>query len=160
MIRSPGNSLLARGLYDRQLIPYMETFGHDNVKIYIYEELQLNPTGFFKDLYSWLGVDATFEPKAIKKRVGESRKYPGMLGTIIYKGVSPIINLKYVTPAWRFVIRRTNIKELILGSILGEDSSGYPPLDAAVRSDLLEFFSEENKALFQLIGREIPAWTR
>ena len=158
MLSSSDNSLVARGLYMRQLRPYLSRFGQDNVKIYIYEEIQRQPEDFFADLYGWLGVNQEFRPRAIKETIGGTRVYPGIMGKVVYKGLSPIINLRYIRPLWRTLARYTSIKELILNRISTGGVRGYPPLDPLVRNRLLQFFSEENDALFRQIGREVPEW--
>jgi len=158
MLAVSDSSLLARGLYMRQLLPYLSKFGREKVKIYIYEEIQRQPEEFFTDLYGWLGVDQQFRPRAMKETIGGTRVYPGIMGKVVYKGLSPIINLRYIRPLWRALARYTSVKKWILDRISTGGGTGYPPLDPVVRNRLVQFFSEENDALFREIGREIPDW--
>ncbi len=160
MVSASDNSLLERGLYMRQLRPYLTKFGRENVKIYIYEEIQRHPEEFFTEFFCWLGVDQKFRPRAMKETIGGTRVYPGIMGKVVYKGLSPIINLRYVRPLWRTLARYTSIKELILNRISIGGATGYPGLDPLLRNRLAQFFSEENDALFTEIGREIPDWKK
>jgi hypothetical protein len=72
---------------------------------------------------------------------------------------SPIINLPAVLPIWRYLRRNTPIKNLVFGSP-SKNSTGskYEPLSQAEKRDVETIFAEENQKLYELLGREIPAW--
>jgi hypothetical protein len=151
--------LLERGLYHRQIMPFLEKFGEANVRIYIYEEATTKPEAFFSDLCRFLGIDDGVRPKSLSQRVGETKSLPPLMGFFYYKVMSRIINLPLVRTLWRFLRRNTRIKERLLGTkAFGTEGSSYPEMPADIRATMLDYFREENARLFELIGRDIPAW--
>jgi hypothetical protein len=154
---TPG--LIERGFYYRQLAPYFEIFGTARVRIYIYEEITRAPEQFFADLCRFLGVSPGFVPRSLHQRVGETKVMSPMAGFLFYKVASPIINLPGILHAWRFLRRRTRIKEWLFGEAAGGGAgSSYEDVAPMLRSKLNIQFEAENRRLFELLGRDVPAW--
>lgn len=150
---------IARGLYHRQIAPYFEQFPTAQLRIFIYEEAVREPQQFIAELYDFLGIDKTFRPKSLTRRVGGTHRFPAGLGFVVYKIASPIINTSLVQPVWRWLRRNTRIVELLLGRRGGSGGvTEYPPLPEDQRRHLLELFADENEKLFALLGRDVPAW--
>lgn len=51
------------GLYYEQVKRYLETFGEENVKIFLYDDLKQDPIGITQEAYRFLGVDNGFVPE-------------------------------------------------------------------------------------------------
>jgi len=154
---TPG--LIERGFYHRQLAPYLEIFGADCVRIYIYEEITEAPEQFFADLCRFLGVSPEFVPRSLRQRVGETKVMSPISGFLFYKVASPILNLPGILHAWRFLRRRTRIKEWLFGDTAkGGAGSDYEDVAPALRCKLNTQFEAENRRLFELLGRDVPAW--
>ncbi|MBL8806901.1 MAG: sulfotransferase [Rhodospirillales bacterium] len=152
-------ALIERGYYHRQLVPYLSRFGAENVRIYIYEEATAEPEAFFADLARFLGISPAFVPLSLRQRVGETKVLPPPFGFIFYKVLSPVINLPGILAAWRWLRRRTRIKEWLFGKLArGGDGSSYARLPKEEAEKLKLHFAEENRKLFELLGRDIPAW--
>lgn len=151
-------SYIERGFYYTQIQRFLDLFPRDQIRIYIYEEVVRDPDPFFVDLYNFLGVDPGFKPYSSTKKIGETKKLPQPFGFIFYKILSPIINTPVVLPLWRFLRRKTNIKEWLFGRLTrgGSKQGSYEPLDPTMRAKLTETFREENQKLFQLLDRECP----
>jgi hypothetical protein len=159
MIRQPGNSFIRRGLYGQQIKPYLELFGKSRVRMYVLEEIKLSPDKFIEDLYQFIGVNKVFRPRALYKQVAETKNYPGVVGRIVYKGLSPILNARGVRAVWRFIRRKTKAKELVLQILFGSGGKGkYPDMSIDDRNFLAEKFRCENENLAQLLGRNINVW--
>src|SRR5213078_1757787 len=69
---SPDRKYLRTGLYYEGLATYLDLFGNEQVKVYLYEDLSDDPLGLLRDLYQWLGVDDTFAPD-VDRRYNVSR---------------------------------------------------------------------------------------
>jgi len=50
------------GLYFQQVKRYVETFGKERVRIYLFEEFVKNPQAVCHDIFDFLGVDSIFTP--------------------------------------------------------------------------------------------------
>lgn len=159
-LADPASNYVTRGFYARQIAPYLERFPREQVRIYIYEEAVRDPEPFVADLYAFLGVDPSFRPTALTRRVGATHSLPKGLGFFAYKVVSPVINWPFVLPAWRWLRRNTRIVDLLLGRAAMDGGSGYPPLPDDQRRRLENVFAAENQKLFALLGRDVSAWHR
>jgi hypothetical protein len=152
---------VGRGFYYKQLYPYIERFGADRVRIYIYEEIKKDPQAFFADLCRFLNIDDRFQPKSLHQRVGETKILPGALGFLFYKVASRIINLPAIVSLWRFLRRNTRIKEYVFGTASPTSEGGsYARMLPEDRAHLLRIYRDENQRLFGLIGRRIDAWCK
>lgn len=152
---------VARGFYYTQIQRFLALFPRDQIRIYIYEEVVRDPDPFFADVYGFLGVDPSFKPYSSNKKIGETKKLPQPFGFIFYKILSPVINTPVILPLWRFLRRKTNIKEWLFGKLSrgGSKQGSYEALDPAQRAKLTAVFREENQRLFQLLGRDVPDWS-
>lgn len=153
---------IERGYYYRQVKPYVDLFGKDKVKIYIYEEINQDKEAFISDLFCFLDVDSSFVPASLKQMVGKTKPVSGIKGFIVYKILSRLINTPVVLPLWRFLRRKTNLHEigwglLTLGKSKSENNS-YPDMEPSVRNKLVNIFQEENERLYDLMGKTIPDW--
>lgn len=50
------------GFYGEQLERYYRYFGREQIRVYLYEELQREPEGVIADMFEFLGVDPGFKP--------------------------------------------------------------------------------------------------
>ena len=68
-VRADGKSLytllkgfyMLKGLYSEGLANFIETFGPNQVKVFLYDELQADSDRFMQTLYRFIGVDYTFQ---------------------------------------------------------------------------------------------------
>lgn len=154
-------AFIERGLYHRQITPYIERFGAEQVRIYIYEEIVTQPESFLSDLFSFLGADPTFRPLTQDKTVGATADYGKGAGFLVYKVLSPIINLPFILPAWRWLRANTDLRDRLLRLIAKTpEPSGYTAISPHDRQQLVECFRGENARLFTLLGRDIPSWNQ
>lgn len=74
----PDNEILARGLYFKQLTPFKQTFPDDQLRIFLFDDILEHPQSFFFELFDFIGVDTSFIPPGINKRMNKSgkAKYP------------------------------------------------------------------------------------
>ena len=152
-------NLIGRGLYHRQIAKFLEFFPREQCRIWIYEELMAQPDVFFAEFCRFIGVDDGFRPKSLTQRIGETKVLDPRMGSLFYRVGSPIINHPLVLPAWRFLRRNTRIKEILLGTNPGgAGGSSYVPLQPEERAEVAKLFADENRRLFELLGRDIPAW--
>ena len=74
----PDNEILARGLYFKQLTPFLQEFPDDQLRIFLFDDVLNDPGLFFSQLFEHIGVDASVVPPGMNKRMNKSgaAKYP------------------------------------------------------------------------------------
>ncbi|MCW0234952.1 MAG: sulfotransferase domain-containing protein [Ferrovibrio sp.] len=153
---------LDRGRYFTQISRFLELFPREQIFVAIYERATAHPEEFFKSLFTFLKIDPTFVPAAASSSVGGTRILPGLRGMLLYKVVSPIINLSFILPIWR-KLRRTRVRPLLWSLLGAKSTSGeaqaYEPLPTDARARLTAQFSAENQKLSALLGDDLREWT-
>ena len=76
--KEPNNEILARGLYFKQLTPFVQEFPGDQLRIFLFDDILDNPGKLFFELFKHIGVDTSVVPPGINKRMNKSgvAKYP------------------------------------------------------------------------------------
>lgn len=60
--RSNSSFTLLKGKYYEPLKHYLELFGSEQLKVFLYEDLCQDSTAFMQSMYAYIGVDPTFTP--------------------------------------------------------------------------------------------------
>ena len=132
------------GYYFRQLKPYFELFPRDDILVLLYDDMQSDPKGFMRRVYEFIGVNPSietgFEGAKINTAAGKRNLARSKLLWFASRGLS---RLNLHTAASR--LKSFNSKAL-------------PPLDLAIRRQLVDVYKEENAKLQELIGRDLSAW--
>ena len=152
------NNFIERGLYFEQLHPYVQKFGAEQVRIYVLEEVQADPELFIADLYGFLGVSSTFRPKDLYHQISATKVLPGVLGQVVYKVVSPVLNAPGVRTVWRYLRRNTSLKESLDRLLHAKVKTQYRRIEEVDRRYLKERFSQDYVALCNLMDRKIASW--
>jgi len=141
--------LKSRGYYARYLQPWYQYFPREQIRIFLYEDLDLSPFGLLADLFRFLDVDDAFKPD-ISARHNQSG-LPHSLGV------------------QKFLSKRHPVKELLkrvvpehIGhrviSMIQPGMMTTPGIPAGIRSQLTEDFREDILELAALIERDLSQW--
>lgn len=150
---------LARGKYAEQLQRYFDCFPAQNILVLFYEEVFADPDHALSKVFEFIGVDPAFRSVGSDTKVGGTVTYPGVIGKLVYKVISPVINHPLVAPVYRWLRYRTGLRESLIRVFA--QRSGYPELPAATRRKLLAAIEPENRQLEHLLGRSVPmSWSR
>lgn len=147
----PSYLYLERGLYSTQVKRYFDLFSKFNVRVYIFERFAAEPKKVCRDIFKFLNVDPSFNPKCykVKNKGGEIRF--NCLSRLRMMGM-PLILKKFFPLSIRDKIRwwliDFNIKE----------GNKRPQICSRTRKNLEEFFCIDTRELERLIGFEIPEW--
>jgi hypothetical protein len=138
----------SRGFYHAQLSRYLDLFDRERVRVYLFEDLRNDPLGMIGDIFDFLGVSADFTPDVSTRysRTGIPRSRA--VGALAKRLRRPTPALKRVVPfgARQWIKGRVFVKA--------------PPMDPAVRQELVEAYREDVVALGDLLGRDLSAWLR
>lgn len=138
---------LKRGRY----LPYLERVcalvPRSNLSVVLFEELRDRPADVLGEVFRFLGVDPHLGPPAPAVRA-ENRT------TMLRSERLRRSMLKH--DAWRRVPAR------VVRAIdrMNRVDRRYPPMDAALRSELVAWFADANADLARWLGRDLSAWDR
>lgn len=143
---------IANGFYHRQLRPFVDTFGADRMRVYLYDDLVTRPREMIADIFRFLDVDDGFHVDlATRHNVSEValNRIPDALKAIIpwWHAIEPC-----APPRVRSAIK-TFGRDLLRRNI----GSG-PPIRSEFRKQLQAVFREDTARLQDLIGRDLTSW--
>ncbi len=149
---APGWQYAREGFYYRNLVRYYELFGGERIRVYLYEDLRADPSRLVRDVFGFLGVDESFVPD-ISLRHNVSGVPRSRFLMALLKRPNPIKDaLKPLLPE--------GARKRASASLQNRLVSGAPPLDPAIRRELVELYREDVLALQGLIGRDLSGWLR
>ncbi len=138
------------GLYSGQVERYLDLFGPQQVRSYLFDDLATAPLDLLADMYRFLGVDPGFRPEtAVYNRSALPRR--PRLNRIL---VSPS-----VVAAARFLLPdrlRHSIREWVMPRVYDESAQGDLPPEE--RAALQRQFAGDIGKLQTLLGRDLSAW--
>jgi sulfotransferase family protein len=149
------------------LARWLRLFDRRQVHIILYDDIQARPDAVLRDLYTFAGVDPSFQPPSAGRRDADVRRGASpksaahdRLHTFLYQQLARRLyyRLKLVLGVNRAVtIAETLRARHVMQKLFYND--GYPPIDARVRAVLAERFSGDVRQLSALIGRDLDHWT-
>ncbi|HLT73964.1 MAG TPA: sulfotransferase [Ohtaekwangia sp.] len=153
------NDLISEGFYYRNLKPYFELFPREQLRIYLYEDLQQAPQKVMQEIYAFLGADATFTPN-VSLRYNESGliKNP-FLNRIYGQGGLLSRSIRAILPGTVVQRLRSNLslKKKIL-DLRGKNLI-KPKMDPELKRTLTtDVYGEDIRQLQNLIGRDLSHW--
>lgn len=136
---------LAPGRYAEHLEALRQHFADEQLQLVIFDDLAANPVEVFQSTCRFLGVDHSVVPE----KVG-----------------SVVNSYMYYYPRWLWsMFVRVRIGEFLPGRVgaaiyrkMVRTADPYPPMDSATRDKLVDYFSEPNRALSTMIGRDLSHW--
>jgi Sulfotransferase family len=148
--------ILRKGFYHEPLKHYINAFGRDRIKVYLYKDLCNAPLEFMKSIYQFIEVDDSFEANISKKaqvaRVPKNKMVNELLNkpNSIRSSVTAIA--KHILPSdFRQNLRKKLIK-------LNSQEKKQVPLKTQERQQLVELYREDILKLQDLIQRDLSFW--
>ena len=138
-----------QGFYHRHLSRYYERFPTEQIRVFLYEDLDRDPHGFLRELFRFLGVDDAFQPD-VSVRWNPSGRPRSRRFQRVLTGHHPVKEAvkRVIPPEWGHrVIDRIQVANL-----------ERPPLSPETRADLVAGYEDDIRRLEQLIGRDLSGW--
>lgn len=147
------------GLYYQGLVRWFELFNHDQIRVYLYEDLVFDARGLLGDICRFLNVDSQALPKQL------------IAANVTAVGVrSPLGAVLHFLTLNQTRTLRNGLKSI--ASYLGREdqlrSTYYKlwnaniirpqPLSAGLKRDLTDFFKDDILKLQELIQRDLSHW--
>jgi hypothetical protein len=131
-------------MYADHLSFMVEHFGREQILVLFHEDLKDGPTGLYREVCEFLGIDSAYEPELLGRTVNRYVEFRSMWVRDLAKGLPP--SLGFVRRGLDRANTRTNVT--------------YPPMDPATRDRLASLYQAPNADLARWLGRDIPAWVR
>jgi hypothetical protein len=143
---------IGNGFYHRQLQPFVDTFGADRIRVYLYDDLVARPREIIADMFRFLDVDDSFHVDlATRHNVSQIplNRIPDALKAMMpwWQAIEP-----YAPPRVRSAIKT-------LGrDLLRRNTGRGAPIRPEFRRQLQAVFREDTARLQDLIGRDLTPW--
>lgn len=136
-----------RGRYDEQVERYLDRFSTEQCRFYLYDDFVENPDEVRRDLFQFVGVDPSFEPK--ERRVNASGVPRSRFLHEVLTAARPIRDavvplLPDAVVDWVNDVKNRNLEK--------------PTLDRSVRRRLIETFRPHVRRLEHLLDRDLSHW--
>ena len=167
LLEDTNNRYLWPGFYYHHLKEYFKLFSKDQVLVVFYNDLKNNPHEFIENIYKFLGVDKSFQPSVLNKKVNYSGFYKTRIRFInvwLYKIIRVFYQSRFLRKflpilkkarldKLRDFIRRTNTKR-------GVDYSKYekPEINLNDKKNLQKIFKEDIEKLEKEIDKDLSDW--
>lgn len=140
-----------RGFYYQQLKRYYDLFNREQIKVVLYEDLIRDRVGLCEQLFDFLEVDTSWEPKV--NRVVNKTEVPknNTLNFLLNRPNFAKSIAKKIIPA---SIRKP------LAEKLKQQNKGKPKLSKKTRSQLIDVYRDDILQLQDLIHRDLSSWLR
>jgi hypothetical protein len=154
-------SLVELGHYYQGLRPYFELFPREQIFAQIFETLFESPGAACKSVYRFLGVDPSFRPRVLHRKVNPR-------GTVRSRGLVAVqhharhlMNRPTLLPLKRMLNRNGALDRMREGLIrLNRKKADLPELDPDMRQRLEERYSADIDKLEGLLGQSLDVWRK
>jgi hypothetical protein len=144
------------GFYYEQLQRYYEVFDREQFRVYLYEDLNDNPTTVLRDAYTFLGVDNAFAPDVSVRHnvsgVPKNKHLHALHGFLLRP--HPVKSV--FKPFLPLRLRRPLLDRLL--NTLRNRNLAKPSFTVELRRQLTEAYREDILKLQELIERDLSKW--
>jgi hypothetical protein len=136
--------------YFANLKLYFDLFNSENVFVIVYDDIKNKPEIVMRDLYSFLGVDSTFIPASLKRKVNVT-------------GLPKNVMLEKFGIKVAAIMKSVGLENLLFKlyapyAKLNEVELVKEPIDVDLKTDLMSYYSEDIDLTGKLIGRDLSDW--
>src|SRR5579864_392095 len=136
------------GLYSAPVRRFLETFGKENVRIFLFEEFVKDPLAICRDIFNFLDVDPDFKPAIAIHNEGRLPASPGLQ-----------FWLRNRAPG-HLAILPSRLRRKIINGLMGWNTKRglTPQRDRNIEAVLLNRYREDIQRLEQLLERDLSIW--
>lgn len=155
LVTEAGSKYVEFGFYARQLKPYIEVFGRENIHCVLFDDIAKDPAQVVRSAFEFLGVNSAFVPTALRTPVNVAKRYRSASAFRFLRGTVRIAE-KMGMARLILDLKRTAVRERVLRLLEIEEE--YAPLRSSIRARLVAVYRSSNFELAHLIGRDLDAW--
>ena len=135
---------------------FLDIFPKEQIFFIVFDDLQEKSEEIFRKLCQFLGIDDSFKPKVLFKKVNTrfDIRYPWLRDFVFYLKV-----LLNINSTIRKISKKINLfKNLNKIALMNIKKSDYQPMKHDTRQFLVKYFHDENIKLGKLINRDLSGW--
>ncbi len=140
------------GFYYEQLKRYFDTFGRDQISVYLYEDLKADPTNVVVDIFRSLGVDPQFRPDTSVQFNRSGVPKSKALHSFLMRSSPLKAPIKRLIP--------TAVRKRLVADLRNRNLREPPRLSSEMRLRLTEEYREDILGLQDLIQRDLTGWLK
>ncbi|MGC1310020.1 MAG: sulfotransferase [Phormidesmis sp.] len=147
---------LLKGFYYEGLKHFIDTFGTQQVKVFLYDDLQRDPAGLMRELYAFIGVDSDFEADTTRRQ--QTAQVPKNLRiNQLLRTKNP---LRSLAGAMLKILMPEAARQKLRSRLIAANSQGKAglPLSEGDRALLENYYREDILRLQALLNRDLSAW--
>jgi hypothetical protein len=138
------------GFYYLRLKRYYDTFGREQIRVYLYEDLKEDPVGTTQSIFRFLEVDDAFVPDTSHKLNVSSIPRSRVLQAFVRKPNPLKGALKPFVPK--------GLRRRVMTNLHDRNLTKPPPMPEDIRGELTEAYREDVLRLQELTGRDLSKW--
>jgi hypothetical protein len=138
VVGSGAGYLVARGRYMSQIERILELLPREQLNVVLFDDVELRPVETFGHICRFIGVDDEIVPAEVGQTANQYREFR--------------------TQRLRRLARRVPAPLARLVGRINSRPIPYPPLDRAVRAQLVETYRPDTEALAAWLDRDLSAW--
>lgn len=138
------------GFYAAILQQYFERFPREQIRIYLYEEWQRQPTAILQDLFRFLAVDEHFIPDMTVRHNAGVAPRSGWLARFLRQS--------HPLKRWLSLLAPATVRQRVVRSLTHRNLTKPPPLDPQLRAQLTELYRDDILRTQALLGRDLSHW--
>lgn len=150
------------GFYARQVERYLDAFGKERVRIFLYEDLEKDPRGLLGSVLEFLGVDPEYAD-SVETGVRYNRHSKPREDLLGRAAEGVLSSQAFKSPQFRALRARlipdAGLRFRIRQSLRFKEVA-KPQMDLASRRFLMDLYAEDIRELQGLIGRDLEHWLR
>ncbi len=149
-------SYLNQGKYAERLRPFLDQFGHEQVRVVFQDDLRTDAGVAVSETLQWLGVHRKAELDLSKKiNVASMPRFRSLQRVLLQENRVKRAVRKFTSPALRWQLQKRILLPLVKHNVR---PFTYEPMNARTRERLAEYFEPYNRELKDVLGADIPNW--
>jgi hypothetical protein len=154
---SKDKRIVQQGLYYQQIKRYLDFFPSKQILVTLYDDLKAHPDALISSIYTFLGVDSSFNPSSLTRK--ENAKKPLPKYKFAYNFLRSIYGQLAGMNHWVKPLvdelKRKGLFNVFYNLMRGEEPP--KPSNETLRS-LEEFYREDVEKLSKLLNRDLDFW--
>lgn len=152
-------SLMRYGTYVENLRPFLERFSREQFHFMLFDDLKADAESMFSGICRFLGVDDTFIPPSLNRRVNPRIVLRSSRIRDLRCAISAMMGKNAFMRGIRQRLVDAGVARLMLRLFRFNEKPGQVlPLSADTRARLIQRFEAGNRALGDLLDRDLSHW--